>query len=187
MENKHNKKPLIVMLVLMLGLIVGGVYTYWAGDVGNPEPYEDNQEVLIGQGESVQTELNVTKALASEGKKLVPAGKAIVSAGGEAENVESFDVTYTVYWQESGDMDIIDADDLIECTLTVQATPSIQNAQEHSGLVNVAVDPSTAQITADGDAVEVQVRVTLTEPADKATYDSIAGQTINVQLTFTVE
>ncbi|WP_195853226.1 hypothetical protein [Aerococcus sanguinicola] len=187
-ENKKKKSLLWLLLFLLLGVTIGGVYTYWVGNVGGPNDQSQQETVVIGEGESIATQLDVSKTLANEGKKLVPQGKANVSVGGTEQNVESFQVTYTVKWQESGDKNIIDADDAINRTLSVTGTGEIEGAQAaNNELVNLSIDPSTAEITADGEAVEVRVTVTLTEPRDKAQYYDIVGKNILVNLNFSVE
>lgn len=186
-KNKKRKSYLIPLLVLLIGISLGGIYSYWVGQVGNPNNYTDQETVVIGAGQSIETELDVTKELANAGKKLVPEGKASVSVGGTEQNVESFEATYTVKWEESGTADVIDSSDAITGTLNVAATSEIEGANEQSGLVNVTVEPTSQEITADGNEVTVRVRVTLTEPANKAAYDAIVGKNIKVNLTFSVE
>ena len=182
-EKKHMKKNKglrALLLALLLIVSIGGIYAYWAGEVSNPSDDTENLNVTIGQGQNVQTTLDVTSALANEGKKLVPAGKTAVSVGGKEANVESLKATYTVKWTEDT-TNIITEQDKIEGTLKVDA-----KSNDSTGLVQVQVDPASATITADGQAVEVTVTVTMNEPADKAQYDQIAGQNITVDLTFSV-
>ncbi|MDE1536261.1 MULTISPECIES: hypothetical protein [Actinotignum] len=186
MESRKKRWLIPVLLACIFGLLTGGAYTYWAGTVSNPAAHNDSETVVIGQGQNVTTELDVTKALASQGKKLVPAGKTGVSIGGTSENVESFDVTYTVKWQEPDSADVIDASDNVTGTLAVTETHEIEGAAEHNGLVGVEVTPTSTQIKADGESVTVTVKVTLAEPATKAAYDAIVGQNIKVNLTFAV-
>lgn len=177
---KKNKGLRALLLALLLIVSIGGIYAYWAGEVSNPSDDTENLNVTIGQGQNVQTTLDVTSALANEGKKLVPAGKTAVSVGGKEANVESLKATYTVKWTEDT-TNIITEQDKIEGTLKVDA-----KSNDSTGLVQVQVDPASATITADGQAVEVTVTVTMNEPADKAQYDQIAGQNITVDLTFSV-
>lgn len=186
MKKRNKALTLILLLVVMIGVTVGGIYSYWAGTIANPSHAVQAQEVTIGQGKDVNTELDVSQALASSGKKLVPAGKAALSAGGESANVESFDATYTVYWKEAAGDDVISADDNIEGNLAVTATPKINGAETYNNLVNVSISPENTQITADGAAVTITVKVTLSEPADKAAYDAIINQGISVSLNFAV-
>ncbi|MDO5044641.1 MAG: hypothetical protein Q4E22_05035 [Coriobacteriia bacterium] len=186
-EENNNKKWLIVVLsFLIVAISIGGIYGYWAGTIKNPSEVAKAQEVTIGSAQEVETTLDVTEALAAQGKKLVPAGKTSVSVGQDAENVESFDVTYTVNWKEIENQDIISQDDLVKGTLTVTAAPEIVGATNYNDLVNVVVNPESTEIQADGDAVEVTLKVTLSEPANKVAYDAIVGKTINVKLTFAV-
>lgn len=186
--NKRSKHlALVLILIVMFGITAGGVYSYWAGAVADPADITDGHEVTIGSGKDVTTKLEVTKEIETQGKRLVPVGKAALSTGGTEQNVESFEATYTVYWKESEGDDVISSDDNITGQLSVTATPSISEAEAYNDLVSVSVQPATTQITADGNAVEVTVKVTLEEPADKTAYDAIINRGISVDLTFAVE
>lgn len=190
-DNDRRRKrrgawPIVLLLVALIGVVCGNMYAYWAGNVANPQNHADTQEITIGKGKDVTTELEVGKQLLAQGKKLVPAGKVAVSTGGAAANVESFTAKYTVYWKETGADNAITAADLVQGNLNVTETHTIEGAEQHKGLVNVTVTPTSQRITADGTAVEVTVTVKLTEPADKTTYDAISGGTIRVNLTFSV-
>lgn len=184
--NKKKKRLLWAGLLLLFLVVTGGLYAYWAGTVGNPNEANENPEITIGQGQDVNTELNVTKALKTAGKKLVPEGKVPLSVGGSQDNVDAFEATYTVRWAESGEDATISAKDLIEGNLVVSETHEIEGASNYADLVQVEITPSQQKMTAAGDPVTVTVKVTLKEPENKAAYDAIVGQTIKVNLNFTL-
>ncbi|MDO5037611.1 MAG: hypothetical protein Q4E37_04835 [Tissierellia bacterium] len=186
-QKNRNKGFALVLLLLLVAVSIGGIYGYWAGEIADPEDVNRSQEITIGEGQSVETELEVTEDLVSEGMKLVPIGKAALSVGGEAANVEAYKGTFTVYWKETEDTDIISSEDQVTRTLSVRGTPSITGATAYNDLVNVTIKPQSTDITADGDPVTVEAIVTLEEPADKAAYDAIVNNPITVGLSFSVQ
>lgn len=185
-EKTDRRLTIIALLLLLFAISIGGIYGYWAGTIADPAAKAKTEELTIGEGKDVNTVLDVTGALAANGKKLVPTDKAVVSKGGTAENVEFFETTYKVFWKEDGTEDIIKPADLVNGTLSITGEGVITGAEAHNNLVKVEVNPASAQITADGAGVDVIVRVTLTEPENKAVYDAIINKKIAVNLNFSV-
>ena len=185
-EKREKKYYPVLLLTLLFAISISSIYAFWAGIVNSPEDASESQEITIGSGQDVNTQIDVSGTLASEGKMLVPSGKAALSVGGVDKNVESFEVSYQVYWKEL-DTEIIASDDNVKGNLEVTAVPTIIGAENYSDLVHATVEPASAEIVADGEMVEVKLVVTLDEPATKEIYDAIVGKQINMDLSFSVK
>lgn len=182
---KRRKFLLLLLLFAFVGVISGGIYSYWAGTIANPANVEDTQSIVIGEGKDVTTEINVTKALQTAGKKLVPAGKVAFSKG--ADNVDKFEYSFKVKWKDA--TNTVKPADNVTGTLTVKEAVTLtgKGGTDRKALVNVTLTPSTGSIKLNDTAdFDVKVEVTLTEPANKSEYDDIINQNISLKLTFSV-
>lgn len=186
-REKENKKiVLLALLLLLFSISMGGIYGYWVGNVDNPTKKDVNEgtELTIGEANHVTTTLEVSGALQSQGKKLVPANKALLSVGGAEKNVEFYETTYDVAWKDTSNT-VAPGDQITRKLKVTKAEGKIGGTA--NSLLNVEVTPTTTDITANGDVVKVKVKVTLTEPNNKAEYDAVINKPITVDLTFAVE
>ena len=165
MKNKKNKRLITLLLPLLLlsGVsAVTGVYAYW-------NMLTKTQEETVQVGEGVAVEVNAV-AVAPAGKGLVPDGTLTNSN----TQVEEVILTYNIRFNKT-----------VTETFTLSVVASnekIGGATTYASLVNI-VTPDETQIGNAG--AVVSVKVTLTEPADEATYNLIINKPITFTLTFT--
>lgn len=175
-----NKKRLVLLLVLALVLLAGaagGGYAYWAGSVAAPTSVDKNgQTINIGTAKGVITTLTVGDPAATT-NVLVPAGQAVNS--NESNAVDSITLTFVVAWTQT----------LANGTAgTLAVTPDnvkINGAATHASLVNISI-AGAGEISIGGPTVNVEVTITLTEPADATVYAAVASKAITFDLKFAV-
>lgn len=165
MKSKKMKRLSILTFVLSL-LITGGIFAYWASSVlGNEK--DAATAIQIGQGNEATTTVSLNEVSKTQGK-LVPAGFA-TSALETEEIIIKFEVTLLA--------DQANADGA-EATLVVSVTDT------GHALINVVVLEHENTIIAGGAKVEVNLKVTLTEPANKAEYDEVANKDFEIKVKF---
>lgn len=201
---KKTRKLLVVALLMFLvAAASGGAYAYWAGTINNPADKQDTDgiSITVGVGADVATHIEINNPVLSN-KILVPAGR---SADGSSEPVAPSDVlveqlvyNYGVDWKRtSGGIGTG-----TEGTLTVKVTNLKVGGVTDSdalALVNIVDENSTASFKAvggvsyttkikleDATSFDVPLKVTITEPANKAEYDKIANKTITFDVTFSI-
>lgn len=193
-ERKRRKFIIILLLFAVVGVISGGMYSYWAGSIQNPTSIlKSDTNILIGEGKNVDTVLNLTDTLNDANKVLVPTGKIAASKvlTGK-QNVDSFTYTYNVKWKEvvaaGGTSVLTGANE--KRKLKVTATPKITGAAAGNySLINVEIVPSPLpELTINSaNSTEVKIKVTLSEPSSKEVYDDIINKPINIDLKFELE
>lgn len=55
---------------MIFAVSIASIYGYWAGEVNRPEDNPQSTEITIGEGQEVNTQLDVTAKLEAEGKNL---------------------------------------------------------------------------------------------------------------------
>jgi hypothetical protein len=177
-NKKKSTKKLAVALLALLGVVsTGATYAYWQGQVSSASE-QATGAIVIGEAGNLTTAVNVSNIVADEGKTLVPAGKI----QNPDTQVDSVTLPFSVTWTESDD--VLDgwSYGLITAS-TVSVT--VGGAADQYNLVKV-VTPAVDGIFLNGDAVEVDVVVTLNEPADKTQYLSVINKEIIVTINFAV-
>jgi len=203
MEEKMKKTRKLLVVALLMFLVAaatGGAYAYWAGTINNPADKQDTDgiSITVGVGADVATHIEINNPVLSN-KILVPAGR---SADGSSEPsdelVEQLVYNYKVDWKRtSGGIGTG-----TEGTLTVKVTNLEVGGVTDSdalALVNIVDENSTASFKAvggvsyttkikleDAESFNVPLKVTITEPANKAEYDKIANKTITFDVTFSI-
>jgi len=157
---KNSKKVTILLLALVLMIGVTGLtFAYW-----DKLSASDNIDVAIGESVVLSLEAGSNTA---DGKTLVPAG--VMMGANDTDNVVFH---YTVNLSKTPAQ---------AADLTVTVVPGsvkIGGEATYATLVNIAINaPSTISTSA-----EVTVTVTLTEPADEAAYNAVAGKTITFDI-----
>lgn len=156
-------KKLIAVIALVL--VLGGsalAYSWW-----DSLAVTENETLTIGQGVTLQVSAVAT---APAGKVLVPSGVVL-----KADDVTSVVLTYNVKL----DLAAVTALNLSVTSSNVQIGGSTANAS----LVNIAI--SQASSTVNDTDVLVTVTVTLSQPADLATYTAVINKAITFDLAFT--
>lgn len=200
---KKTRKLLVVALLMFLvAAASGGAYAYWAGTINNPADKQDTDgiSITVGVGADVATHIEINNPVLSN-KILVPAGR---SADGSSkpvapdELVEQLVYNYEVNWKRtSGGIGTG-----TEGTLTVKVTNlKVGDVTDSDALalVNIVDGDSNASFKAvggvsyttkikleDATSFDVPLKVTITEPANKAEYDKIANKTITFDVTFSI-
>lgn len=164
--------------MLLVSASVGGAYAYWAGTVNAPAQKDDTIAINIGEGKAIDTVLTVNGDGGASGKVLVPAGQTANSViPGSGSLTEEVTVVYTVGWSgvtgATGTLNV------------AKGSVTIDGSTANAGLVNVTITNVSTPITT-GTNVTVTVKVTLTEPANKAVYTAVAKKAIAIPLTFSV-
>ncbi|HPA99159.1 MAG TPA: hypothetical protein PLY28_02880, partial [Bacilli bacterium] len=177
----------------------GGAYAYWAGTVNYPASATDKSiSITVGEATgSVSTQLVVSDPTSA--LKLVPSGQAANSTGGSSQNVEYKDYTYEVKWQTVSGGSAKGATAKLTMnpknfeigTTGEKATlgTAYVKVQYHNGTdwADIPSGGAKFDIVADASSpVTVQIRVTLLEPADAATYAKVANQAISIKVDFSV-
>ena len=179
--NNKNKKRLGILLVIF-GFILSGVsFAYWADSFATIAPDTDNVTIVIGKGNEVTTTVTLNDNY-NDTKLLVPAGR-VVNATTQTDEVE---FTLEVKW-ESTDQLAENANGKLALTLDSKniggsAVAAINNHVELKFVDELGAvrDVSALDIVADGAAVLVKVKITLTEPQNKTDYLQIAEENINL-------
>lgn len=176
-----RQKKLVVGLLIMLALVVSGfTYAYWAAGIAADSTTKVGT-ITVGSGETVTSTVSVGAAVNSQGADaLVPAGFAATG------KITSLTLTFSVDWASTG----LDASGLTS-TLTV-ALSSATNASsaDVTSLFNAAFNGAgdgTYTIISDGSSVSVVVTITMDEPSSQAEYNSVAGQNIDLEFSFSVD
>lgn len=152
-EEKEKKKRrgfiLLLILTLLFSMTVGGLYSYWVGNVANPaNQIKNSRELTIGSGKDVNTQIDISGELEANSKKLVPVGKAVVSSGND--NVEEYTTTYEVYWKETVvGTKALKPQDLVNGTLKITSEALINDQADSDNLVNVEINPNNENIIAE--------------------------------------
>ena len=151
---------LVALLLLTVAGLIGVSYAYWSRLTA-----ERNNTVIIGEG----TEVILTAVVEpEEGKVLVPAGNAL-----GANEVESVTMVYNVRLSQQAAQNL-------ELSVDVSDV-QIGESGALAHLVNIAV---THVEFINNQNVQVQVVVTLTEPANEAEYNAVINKAITFKLTF---
>jgi hypothetical protein len=173
-----QRKLVIGLLVILAVAVSGFTFAFWAGSLSGDDAVESNT-VTIGTGEAVTTQ--VTLGASQDTGVLVPAGRADDSVEGNAVEVVVF--SFVVDWNDTVSNDSFDGD--LGSIGVVVDNIEINGSTTNAGLVNTLVGGAT-EVELNGATATVTVTVTLTEPADQATYNAVAGQPITFDVTITV-
>lgn len=183
MKEKNKKKNFLTALILFFMLFVStsSIYAYWSEEVLEPGKMKKDLILEIGRAKNIETELSITSVLQSEDKKLVPKGMLEKSQGGSKENVETFEVIYTVFWKE--DEQIIADKDKIQAKLEVTG----ELTKNPNGLGQMFIDPVRVDISPNGPGVPVKLQVSLQKPKDDEEYATTLGEEMLAKIRFSVE
>ena len=204
MEEKIKKTRKLLLVALLMFLVAaasGGAYAYWAGTVNYPaSATEKSIAINIGEGNAagVTTILTVSDP-STDSMKLVPAGQISNSTGESGANVDHKDFSYSVSWTSSSGgsaagaaakLTVNPRDFEIGSTGEKAALGTTHvKVQYHNGTdwADIPSGGAKFDIVADASSpVTVQIRVTLLEPADAATYAKVANQAISIKVDFSV-
>lgn len=167
-----KKRTLGVLLLLIAAFAVTGVtLAYWASGFTTNQPENKDEEVVIGEGEVVETTVSVTGGN-QEDVLLVPVGRE------KDGSVSSITFTYSVLWSEATDLSAEGA------TADLNATAVLGGlADEELALFTVS-SFETLNIVY-GSTTEVLFTVTfVNEPADHAQYVKVINQILNLTISF---
>lgn len=163
---KNNLKRLSLFAFVLTLLLTGGIFAYWAANViGSDE--EVATAITIGQGETATTTISLNEASKTQGK-LVPAGY-----GNGGTNVEEIVIVFEVALlaDQAG-------------ASGAEANLVVTIIETGHALINAAIDAYEPTIVAGGPAVVVQIRITLTEPANQEEYDEVANKDFDIKVQF---
>jgi hypothetical protein len=170
------RKLISAFVVMMFALMstVGVTYAYWANVINAPTDEVATAEVLIGEGESVDTVLTVGDI--GTGGTLVPVGYE-----DEPTTVNNEDKEFTVSWDGVG---ATGATGTLSVVVSSLSLGTLSEAEINSMFtIDVSATPT---ITAGTDLVyTVNVEFT-NEPVDEAMYNEVANGTLTITLTFSV-
>ena len=156
-----KRKAAVAALILVMLGSSATAFAYW-------NSLQDTADVTVPIGEGVTLEVDLGTETPGV---LVPEDRALV-----AGQVEEVVITYTVR---------LDKQTISSLNFSVvYSNVLIGGSTDHAGLVNIDIQNPT---TINNDWVTVTITVTLTEPADQATYLAIINQNITFTLTFTAD
>ena len=194
---KTRKLLLVALLMFVFAAATGGAYAYWAGTVNYPASATDKSiSITVGEATGgVTTQLDIN-TLAPDAKKLVPSGQAANSTGGSSQNVEYKDYTYEVKWQTvsggsaegaAAKLTMTATDFKINDNTTLGTAYVKVQYHDGTGYVDIPSGGAKFDITADNTtAVNVQIRVTLIEPANATDYAAVINKSISIKVSFSV-
>lgn len=161
MKQKTRSKFLTTLNIILLVLLFAiPAYAYWANVGAN----KDTQAgIQIGEGQNAGT---ITLTDYETNGVLVPKDKAV------GDQVESIEFELTFRWTET-------TEDLVGATgdFNLEVEPSHKLLK-----VDLEGVPETVELNTD---YTINVKVTLTEPADLAQYNEVANQVLTI--TFNME
>lgn len=182
MKSKKHLIFIFALAFLALVTLVGGVWAYWAGTVNAKTNEKDNYTVEIGEGKTVETEINLSDNFGNY--VLVPAGRSGVS-NSVPNLTEQITFNLTVVWKEK--LGLNQTTGVKGNGQVSVADVKIGGSTDNAGLVNVSFSESNFEIDLKGDTQKViQVTVTLTEPGSAAIYEAIKGKNITFKLVVNV-
>ena len=178
MENNKISRALSATVLITLSLLLT-VFTvaYWAGEVKGNQADAGSNTIEIGTAKSAETTVVVSNVGNGSSTTLVPVGRTATVATATDNVILQFKVKWTsneagAAKGTKGRLEVINTENLIGGVETL--------------LINTEVQGQHIAITADGEEVLVQVKVTLTEPKDKDEYEAIAGGKLETLFKFTV-
>jgi hypothetical protein len=184
-----KQRKLVIGLLIMLAVLASGfTYAFWAGTVQAPVNGTDNRVITIGEGNEVETVLDLSTVTFNSGI-LVPAGM-----DNEVGEVDQVSVSFDVFWDNDGlsgaSLDDSTTTGTLNYSYVVVVKDDLGAVISDVNVTNlVVVSPAAGNtsITLD-DSVETTVAftITLTEPNSVAEYNAIANGSIEIAFTFTV-
>lgn len=181
MKNLKRKNLVLALLVLLALAVTGTSYAYWASSVVKDTEIKANT-VSVGTGEAITISITPTNNT-TETRKLVPVGFGEqTNETTYAGDTESYVINYSVIWNDDTALDG-QPDSTISATVGAITVGGVANP---SGLIIVTPAASNPTTIALGATVNFTFTVTMTEPADKAEYDAVAGKDITFNVTFEV-
>ncbi len=192
---KTRKLLLVALLMFVFAAATGGAYAYWAGTVNYPASATDKSiSITVGEATgSVSTQLVVSDPTSA--LKLVPTGQVGNSVGGDTDNVDKKDYDYDVNWKTvsggsaegaAAKLTMTATDFKINDNTTLGTAYVKVQYHDGTGYVDIPSGGAKFDITADGAAVTVKIRVTLIEPANATDYAAVINQSIAVKVNFAV-
>ena len=182
MKTKKHLIFIFVLAFIAVVTLVGGVWAYWAGAVSGKTNEKDNYTVEIGEGKTVETEINLSDNFGNY--VLVPAGRSGVS-NSVPNLTEQITFNLTVVWKEK--LGLNQTTGVKGNGQVSVADVKIGGSTDNAGLVNVSFSETNFEIDLKGDTQKViQVTVTLTEPGSAAVYEAIKGKNITFKLVVNV-
>lgn len=192
-----QRKLVIGLLVILAVAVSGFTFAFWAGSVTGIEDDIASATVTIGEGNTVTTTVTIDDET-SVGA-LVPVGREEVSAGSPVEYVV---LTFQVDWNSTdtlasgvaGTLAVVVGDRLVnavaynslfeyEVRIGGASAPTVS---ENTGNYEFAAGSDNTAILTDGALVNVYVLVWMNEPADQATYNAVATESLQFNLTFDI-
>ncbi len=166
-----SKKLGILLLLLLAFTVTTGTFAYWAAGISTSSATTD-RNITIGSGDTIATSVVITTNSDGTGS-LIPSN--ITPDTGEVTSLSfTFNVTVT------GATD--DADGL-ETSVSAALTGAVNSGStDVSSLFSITGGPVTATV---GTGTTITVTVTMSEPADQATYNLVAGETVTLTFELT--
>lgn len=171
---KYTKHLSAAILVTLSLLLTSFTWAYWTSGALTPNPVDADHTVNVGVGTDVTTEIEAV--VIKNNLKLVPEGRV------QNENTEtaSIELEFNVTWKSD--------------KTAANGTPGTLKIAHEQGKSDLDIDAfnisydSEVEIVADSkDFTTVIVTVTLNEPKNKAAYDALKDQVLELAFTFNVE
>jgi hypothetical protein len=183
-----SRKLGIALLVMLAFVVTSGTFAYWAAGVTGPSASDTTGTITIGSGNTATTTFSFTSTTDSD-SLLVPSGfengtttfatlplsyELQWITDGVGGTVDLTGTTTTGTLSVSIAVVVIDDDGLTDVTASV------------GSLISVTEVDTPASITLGAAAATYSFNVTMSEPADQAEYDLLAGSEIQVTFTWSV-
>lgn len=176
-----KNKRILILISLLLILGISTVFGLWFGQINAPDDQYRDGNINIGDASDVDTIIDVNDV--NSNLTLVPVGTAILSDGNV---VEYKDLQFRVRWRE--ELNRHQTQGIrFDATLNVsKVADSITLDESIHHLVNLTFNPTYEIELEHWQAIIVNVRVTLTRPANQAEYNLLAGESFSFRMRFSL-
>jgi hypothetical protein len=172
------KKTKYLLLLLVLVGMIGTIYAFWFSGINAPANNDADGDINVGSGRNVNTVLTIGDATSTQ--TLVPIGTLDVSQG--TNLTEEIVLIFNVLWHEENNTTLATGHQGYLVVTLDRSTITLDPLVRH--LVNISFT-SVSAISLNVSTM-LQVRVTLTMPANQAEYNLLANQSFSFTLNSSV-
>lgn len=181
MTKKKQVTIVAILIALAIFTTAGMTFAFWnAGYKGNTQNTSTKNTVNIGQAKVINTTLTLSDMGLASGGKLVPT--SITPATGEVN-----ELTYkmNVVWKSDSGQGFKG----VTAPLNVEITDITDGTNSLSAADKALFDVTYGNPTVSGDlttGTDVNFKIKMAEPADKAQYDRISNKNLTFKFKFSV-
>lgn len=196
---KRKKLLIIAIFIFLFSASISGAYAYWAGTVNPPAIKSDTININIGEATAVDTILIINDGYTTT-KTLVPPGQVTNSV--DPNSVDVINFKYTINWSSQG-RSVADATNPLTRYIRIEVVNIKIGTSSTLGEMNINfraywTDPDTLTTytvwqpslanywppIVINEPIEIDIQITMNEPANKTVYDQVKGKPASIQLKF---